>query len=61
MKPANLFGVVKRDGDTAIEIRKALTEREANEIADQYQADNPNERYAVVQLVFIRHTKPEGK
>jgi hypothetical protein len=38
-------------------VHSRLTEDEANRLADELQAKNPDEEYAVTELVFRRWTK----
>lgn len=60
INPQNMFGVVTRDKtrDTCTQLHNALTEEQANRVADELQAANPDREYAVVRLVFVRYTQP---
>lgn len=62
----NLFGVLRRVvpshgvkvGCRTELIQQALFRREADELADALQAQNPSEEYAVFEVVYRRFTKP---
>lgn len=62
----NVFGVVRRVvpahglkiGCTTAFVANALFEEDANKLADELQARNPGQEYAVVETVFRRWTKP---
>lgn len=58
--PTNLYGVVRRAGLQTWDVARALERDAANAMADKLQAENPNEEYAVVQLVYVRWTKPQA-
>jgi hypothetical protein len=50
-----------RVGCEARNVAVGLTRAEANELADKLQAKNPDEEYAITEVVFRRWTKSEGK
>lgn len=68
VNPDNLFGVVRRVvpahgikiGCTTENVANALRRDDAYRLADALQAKNPNEEYAVIEVVFHRWTKPES-
>jgi hypothetical protein len=63
----NMFGVVRRVvpahgvkvGCTAESVATGLFREEADTLADALQEQNPDEEYAVTELVFHRWTKEQ--
>lgn len=68
MGRTDMFGVVRREvpehgvkvGCRAPFIAVGLTNPEADTLADALQGLNPDNEYAVIEIVFHRYTKPGG-